>query len=88
MTQTITNISMFCEAATPVIQGDVAVWLECGEPSTAAFRYACIHEHIRIRATCPAHRPEPGIVGCQACFQLGHDCEMTAVAVPDQEIPC
>ncbi len=62
-----------CQAKIPAATG----WRECGEPAIARYRYACMHEHVVDRATCARHAPEPGIVGCRSCFDLGHECEMT-----------
>ena len=45
-------------------------------PATAVYVYACIHEHVVRKPTCAAHAPEPGVVGCRQCFDLGHECGM------------
>ena len=68
-----------CAAAVPaLIAGAGFRWLACGEVATAVYRYACVHEHVVERATCPDHKPEPGAVGCRACFNAGHECPMIA----------
>lgn len=61
------------EAATPAPAG----WDKCGAEAVTVHRYACVHEHVRDRATCGRHQPEPGQVGCQACWDAGHGCPMT-----------
>ena len=53
-------------------------WAECGAPVVAVRDYTCIHEHVRRRGNCLIHEPVPGAVGCRECFDLGHECEMTA----------
>ena len=64
----------------PVIDHEWSVrdWAECGEPAVAVHVYRCEHAHQKRRATCPAHAPEPGQVGCRECFDQGHECPMTA----------
>lgn len=65
-----------CEAALPSCDG---TWRSiCDSPATQVHRYACVHEHVRERATCDEHAPQPHIVGCRACFEAGHGCEMRA----------
>ncbi len=52
----------------------------CRAPAVAVHDYACVHEHVkRGMATCAAHAPEPGVADCLHCWQLGHECDMTAV---------
>lgn len=53
----------------------------CPAAATELFQYACVHEHVNIRGNCDEHRPEPDIVGCFACLQLGHECVLTYVAI-------
>ena len=77
-----------CEVALP---GPLYWVLFCDQPATAVHRYACVHEHVRERATCDEHAPEPGKVGCRTCFEgspswapnswgtgAPHECPMTA----------
>lgn len=82
-----------CEAAVPRFAGasgqmlaDSPVfdhvrweWPECGKPATAVYRYSCLCGHERQRSTCDEHEPEPGAVGCRACWEAGHECPMQAV---------
>lgn len=67
-----------CAAALPRAGTDdrKITWIECGEPATGVYVYACVHEHVTERATCDAHAPEPGAVGCRRCFEAGHECPM------------
>ena len=70
-----------CEAVLPVPGGSglgLGLGRECGAPAVSIHAYACVHEHIRIKASCAEHQPEPGAVGCRSCFEAGHECEMTA----------
>ena len=67
-----------CQAAS-LINGQ---WRLCGAPAVASHRYACVHEHVRDRQSCALHAPVPGAVGCRACADLGHDCEMAYQPVP------
>jgi len=61
----------------PVIDHVRHEWEECGRPATAVYEYACEHGHVRQRPTCDEHAPEPGAVGCRACWDDGHECPMT-----------
>lgn len=65
-----------CEAALPYRIGPALIWMPCGEPAVAVHEYGCIHEHIARKATCAAHAPEPDIVGCQLCWDAGHECPL------------
>ena len=62
-----------CAAALPAPGGN---WLECGYPSVSTWLYACVHEHVVIKATCAEHEPAPGVVGCRRCWDAGHECGM------------
>lgn len=74
-------MTRFCEAALPV-PGLPDSWQQiCPNPATRVHRYACAHEHVRVRATCDEHAPQPGVVGCRACWDAGHECEMRAELV-------
>lgn len=66
-----------CCAAVPADPG----WILCGAPATAVHRYACVHEHIKERATCAEHEPAEGRVGCIQCWKAGHDCPLVFVPV-------
>ena len=83
-----TSVPDTCMAAVPtgrsytarlddIFPGPIA-WAECGEPAVAVHVYRCGHGHEKRRATCPAHAPEPGQVGCRDCYDAGHECAMTA----------
>ncbi len=62
-------------------------WVECGRPATAVHLYRCEHGHEKTGATCREHAPQPGQVGCRACFGEGHLCDMRigSVTVPEPE---
>lgn len=62
-----------CRAAIPLQSG----WRECGEDATVEYEYRCVQGHVKRRATCPAHEPVPGDVGCRECFDIGTDRPMT-----------
>lgn len=66
-----------CQSGLPTLLG----WVLCGAPAIAVHDYGCIHEHVKRRATCAEHAPQPGIVGCVACWDAGHECAMTAQLV-------
>jgi hypothetical protein len=68
-----------CQAKVPVTRG---LLLLCGEPAEAMHVYRCPCGHQRQGATCPAHQPAPGTVGCAQCLSAGHECPMTAELVP------
>lgn len=75
-------MTKWCEAALPAHPMSTAAWrVICDQPATAVHRYACEHEHVRERATCDEHAPQPGIVGCRACREAGHECPMVAELV-------
>jgi hypothetical protein len=69
----ILGIAVSCAAAQPLRAGG---WAACGQPGTAVWEYACVHEHVRRQPTCDDHAPEPGAVGCKACWDAGHECPM------------
>ncbi len=63
-------------------------WAECGQPAAAVHLYRCGCGHEKTAATCGEDAPRPGQVGCRACLDQGHDCEMrhsVAVAEPQDE---
>lgn len=51
----------------------------CENPATAAWTAGCVHEHITTKFLCDEHAVVPDAVGCKACFEAGHECEMTAI---------
>lgn len=63
-----------CAAMNPAAER----WEVCGAPAVAIFDYGCEHEHVKRRASCAAHEPAAGAVGCRDCWELGHDCPMLA----------
>ena len=66
-----------CQAKVPVRDGGVLLaWVICGQPATAVNSYRCSRGHARQGATCPAHLPAPGEVGCAQCLAEGHECPM------------
>jgi hypothetical protein len=68
-----------CQAALPLAPaGTVLDWVECGAPAVAVHVYRCPAGHERRRATCAAHAPEPGQVGCRTCLEQGRESPMTA----------
>jgi hypothetical protein len=62
-----------CDAGVP----GLADWMVCGEPAVAVRAYTCPHGHVKVKANCAAHEPEPGRVGCRECYEDGHECPMT-----------
>lgn len=75
---------VLCQAQQPVgaIPGVGLLWqLICSEPAAGVWRGACVHEHVVERVLCNEHRPDPGVAGCRACLELGHECPMTAELV-------
>jgi hypothetical protein len=66
----------------PIIETEIVTpaWVECGQPATETHVYRCEHGHERTGETCPEHAPKPGQVGCRACYDEGHECEMQAVS--------
>ena len=68
----------FCQA---LIRTAIGL-LRCGAPAVRLDRYACIHEHVKDRWTCTIHEPKPGLVGCQDCLQLGHECDLVHLPAP------
>jgi hypothetical protein len=70
-----------CQAAVPVAEGEdeqvrATVWAECGEPATAVHEYRCEFGHARRGATCAAHSPVTGQVGCRDCYSEGREVPM------------
>lgn len=71
---------LLCDARLP--EWTAGQWRSiCALPATAVHRYGCQHGHIVERPTCDEHARKPGIVGCRACFDTGHECPMTAELV-------
>jgi hypothetical protein len=66
-----------CQAKRP--SGLPLLWQVCGDPATAIHRYRCEYGHERAGATCDAHHPEPGVVGCAACWDAGREVPMIVV---------
>ena len=68
-----------CQARRPLneLGAQPPAWQACGAPVTEVRLYACRHGHVKEGRTCDEHRPEPGEVGCSACWDLGHECPMT-----------
>lgn len=69
----------------PIIDHESAVrdWSECGKPAVAVHVYRCGCGHEKRRASCTGHAADVelgGQVGCRACYDAGHECEMTASA--------
>jgi hypothetical protein len=66
----------------PIIETVQAVplWAECGDMAVAVHVYRCVNGHVKRRATCTAHAPEPGRVGCRDCYDEGREVEMTVTA--------
>jgi hypothetical protein len=52
-------------------------WQECGQRATAVHDYECTEGHTKRRATCAEHVPEPGAVGCRACWDAGTERPVT-----------
>lgn len=53
----------------------------CGQPGVVMAQAGCVHEHIREFPLCAEHeesleRPDQPPVGCEACFEAGHLCDM------------
>jgi hypothetical protein len=74
-----------CEARPPLTRtaGDPRLHPPCDAPATDHYRYTCACGHVADRWTCPAHRPEPGAVGCRRCLtEAGHECPMTYTPAP------
>lgn len=58
-----------CQAKVSVPFLGRPLFLLCGEPSTAVYDYWCEFGHERRgMATCDAHRPVEGKVGCSQCW--------------------
>jgi hypothetical protein len=62
----------------PIIEAVRAVpsWSECGEPAVAVHFYRYANGHVKRRATCTVHAPEPGQVGCRDCWDEGREVPM------------
>jgi hypothetical protein len=66
-----------CEAKEPVALFP-RMWRICGAPAVVRARYECACGHAREGATCAAHAPAEGEVGCARCFDTyRHECPMT-----------
>jgi hypothetical protein len=58
-------------------------WQECGEPAVAVYDYRCTEGHpVKRRATCAAHEPAEGDVGCRECWDAGTERPLTFARVP------
>lgn len=73
-------MSAGCQAKVPLSVPVLGrTWAICYAPPVRADVYRCHHGHERRGVTCAEHAPEPGAVGCAACFDHGHECPMAVV---------
>lgn len=73
-----------CQAKQP-FAGRRGVWLLCGAKTVIRYRHACVHEHVVDGFVCGLHIPVPGAVGCQQCWDAGHECPMLAERLPEDD---
>lgn len=72
-----------CDSANPVrpFSRVEQAWVLCMQRAVAIWRFSCVHGHESEKQTCAFHEPRPGNVGCQRCYNDGHECPMAFIQI-------